>query len=219
VGALSTYTDLIRSPLLQAHAPDLVQSALEVGAAAIQNHGTLGGSIANASPAGDPLPVLLAAGAEIEVRSAARGPRRIPAHEFFVSYRKTALGADELVTWVRLPKLQAGDHTYFRKVGTRRAQAISKIVIGARAAMRGGGGVPVVQKLLVGVGCAAPVPMRAAKTEALVTGRPLTPELVEEARRSLAEEVRPIDDVRSTAAYRRKVCGNLIAQFLAGLRG
>jgi CO/xanthine dehydrogenase FAD-binding subunit len=221
VGALSTYSDLIRAPLLQNHAPDLVQAALEVGAAAIQNRGTLAGSIANASPAGDPLPVLLAADAQIEVRSAARGARRVPASQFFVAYRKTALGADELITAIHLPRLRAGEHTFFRKVGTRRAQAIAKMVVAARAGVEGGGpgADPRVERITVGVGCAAPVPIRAPKTEALVSGKRVTPELIEEARRTLAAEVSPIDDLRSTAVYRRKVAGNLIAQFLAGLRG
>ncbi len=212
IGALATYTDLIRSPLVAEHAPELCACALEVGAAAIQNRGTLAGSVANASPAGDPLPILLARDAEIEVQSV-RGARRIAATRFFVSYRKTALAPDELITAIRIPWRRPHERVFWRKVGTRRAQSIAKMVLAAKCIVES----DTVYSVAIGVGCAAPTPIRVPKTEALLSGRPLSHALVEDARASLAEEIAPIDDVRSTATYRRRVAGNVLASFVTSL--
>ncbi|MDQ2966563.1 MAG: FAD binding domain-containing protein, partial [Chloroflexota bacterium] len=127
LGALTTYTEIRRSAVCREHLPALVDAAATIGAAQIQNRGTLGGNIANASPAGDTLPVLLATDAEIVV-GGARGERTIPVTEFWVAYRKTALAPDELVLRIRIP-IAARREVRFRKIGTRRAQAISKVVM------------------------------------------------------------------------------------------
>src|SRR4051812_1313430 len=127
LGALTTYTDIRRSALCREHVPALVEAAATIGAAQIQNRGTIGGNVANASPAGDTLPVLLATDATIVV-AGPRGERRISATEFWTSYRRTALDAAELVTAIRVP-LVPGREVRFRKIGTRRAQAISKVVM------------------------------------------------------------------------------------------
>src|SRR6186997_1144266 len=124
LGALTTYTEIRRSGLCREHLPVLVEAAATIGAAQIQNRGTLGGNIANASPAGDTLPVLLAADASF-VLGSARGEREVAAVDFWVAYRKTALAPDELILHVSFP-LPRGREVRFRKVGTRRAQAISK---------------------------------------------------------------------------------------------
>src|SRR5262245_63000318 len=127
LGARTTYTEIRRSALCREHLPALAEAAATIGAAQIQNRGTLGGNIANASPAGDTLPILLAADAVILV-GGQRGEREIAAKDYFVSYRKTALAPDELILHVRFP-IPPGREMRFRKVGTRRAQAISKVVM------------------------------------------------------------------------------------------
>lgn len=212
IGALATYTDLLRSDAVAAFAPELRACAAEVGAAAIQNRGTLGGSVANASPAGDPLPVLLARDAVLTLVSAA-GTRDVPATRFFTSYRKTALAPGELIAAIRLPLLARGERTFWRKVGTRRAQSIAKMVVAARARIDG----TALAAISIGVGCAGPIPLRAPKTEAVLAGRALDAATFAAARASLSAEVAPIDDLRSTETYRRRVAGNVLATWLESL--
>ena len=196
LGALVTYTALIRSPLVAARLPMLVEAAQLVGGRQIQNRGTLGGNIANASPAGDSLPVLAAADALLVLRSA-DAERRVPITGFYTGYRKSVLRPDELIVAVEVPPVEGRQH--FRKVGTRAAQAISKVVF---AGVRGA--VP-----RVAFGSVAPVVLRARATErALAEGA-----AIEEAVRILEGEIAPIDDFRSTAAYRRRVAGNLLRRF------
>ncbi|HUL80211.1 MAG TPA: FAD binding domain-containing protein [Vicinamibacteria bacterium] len=198
IGALTTYTDLIRSPLVCRRLPILADAARTVGSPQIQNRGTLGGNIANASPAGDTLPVLAVAEATVVLRSA-DGERRVPFGSFYTGYRKTVARPDELVVAVEVPPV-AG-RQWFRKVGTRAAQAISKVVMAAVRAPRP----------RIALGSVAPTVVRAPRTEALLaSGGALA-----EAQAVLQEEIRPIDDLRSTAAYRRRVSANLLAQFWA----
>jgi len=196
IGALATFTSLIHSPLVQARLPMLVEAARLVGGIQIQNRGTLGGNIANASPAGDSLPVLAAVDAVLVLRSAA-AERRVPFTEFFTGYRKSVLRPDELIVAVEVPPVEGAQ--YFRKVGTRAALAISKIVI---AGVRGA--VP-----RIAFGSVAPTVVRVRETEqALVAGTH-----IEDAVRILEKEIAPIDDLRSSAAYRRQVAGNLLRRF------
>jgi xanthine dehydrogenase small subunit len=196
LGALATYTALIRSPLVAARLPMLIDAARLVGGVQIQNRGTLGGNIANASPAGDSLPVLAAVDAVVVLRSA-DGERRVPITEFYTGYRATVLRPDELIVAVQVPPVEG--RQYFRKVGTRAALAISKIVI---AGVRGS--VP-----RVAFGSVAPTVVRAWNTEqALAEGAG-----IDEAVRILEREIAPIDDLRSSAAYRHRVAGNLLRHF------
>jgi CO/xanthine dehydrogenase FAD-binding subunit len=213
LGALTTYTEIRRSALCREHVPALVEAAATIGAAQIQNRGTLGGNIANASPAGDTLPVLLATDAEIVV-GGARGERTIPVTEFWVAYRKTAMAPDELVLRVRIP-LPAGREVRFRKIGTRRAQAISKVVI-ALAWREDGRGWSDVRLAL---GSVADRPIRARKTEAALEGRPPTAETADRAASTLAGEIEPIDDVRSTADYRRVVAARVLHRLVRDAGG
>jgi xanthine dehydrogenase small subunit len=209
VGALATYTQLIRSRLIQRHVPALVSASRTIGAIQIQNRGTIGGNIVNASPAGDSLPVLAAYDAEVEIGSA-RGVRCVPFTEFYTGYRRTVLEPDELVLAVRIPKLKEGERDFFWKVGTRRAQAISKTVVAARTlASR-----KTIDKISIGVGSVAPTVIRARQTERLLSGAALTPTLIEEACRLIAREITPITDLRSTEHYRRTVTGNVLGKFL-----
>jgi len=195
IGALTTYTDAIRSPHVAARLPMLVDAARQVGGPQIQNRGTIGGNIANASPAGDSLPVLLAADATVVLRSFA-DERRVPLSEFFIGYRSTALRSDELIVAIEVPAVQGKQ--WFRKVGTRAAQAISKIVI---AGVRG-------PNSRVALGSVAPTVVRVSETERL-----LDMNAIDDAAAALANEIRPIDDLRSTADYRRRVAVNLLRRF------
>jgi xanthine dehydrogenase small subunit len=206
LGALTTFTDIRRSPLCLEVIPALVDAAATIGAAQIQNRATIGGNAMNASPAGDSLPVLLAADAEF-VAGSARGERRIPASAFWVAYRTTAVEPDELLLRVRIP---LGEHreVRFRKVGTRRAQAISKVVLAlARREPEPGGPWSDVRLAL---GSVADRPIRAIATEAILEGAEPTQATADRAADTLAGELHPIDDVRSTADYRRMVAARVL---------
>ncbi len=219
LGALTTYTDIRRSALCREHVPALVEAAATIGAAQIQNRGTLGGNIANASPAGDTLPVLLAADAIVVIGSS-RGEREVPAAEFWTGYRQTALAHDELVLRIRIPLV--GDREMrFRKVGTRRAQSISKVVIAVAWRLPGGaptartvGPQGIWRDVRVALGSVAATPVRASATEAILEGHAPTPEAADLAAETLAGELTPIDDVRSTAEYRRLVSARVLHRII-----
>jgi xanthine dehydrogenase small subunit len=215
LGALTTYTEIRRSAVCREHLPVLVEAAATIGAAQIQNRGTLGGNIVNASPAGDTLPVLLAADASF-VLGSSRGERTVPAGAFWTGYRQTALAPDELLLRVGIPLL-AGRELRFRKIGTRRAQSISKVVLalGWRDAGPGASWTDV----RLALGSVAPTPIRAAATEAALDGRPPTPETADLAAETLAGELRPIDDVRSTAEYRRLVAARVLHRLVRDAGG
>ena len=214
LGARTTYTEIRRSTLCREHLPALVEAAATIGAAQIQNRGTIGGNLANASPAGDTLPILLAADAAILV-GGQRGEREIAVADFFVDYRKTALAPDELILQVRIP-LQRGRSLRFRKVGTRRAQAISKVVMALAWHDLGSAGWKDVR---VALGSVAAMPIRAAATEAVLEGASPTPEVADRAAETLAGELKPIDDVRSTADYRRIVSARVLHRLLRDAGG
>jgi CO/xanthine dehydrogenase FAD-binding subunit len=214
IGALSTYTQLIRSALIQLHVPSLVAASHTIGAIQIQNRGTIGGNVVNASPAGDSLPVLAAYDAEVEIGSV-RGTRLVAFNRFYTDYRRTVLEPDEMVLAVHIPKLKKGARDFFWKVGTRRAQAISKTVMAARAHISDGR----IESISIAVGSVAPTVIRVPQTERLLAGAALTSDLVERARQLIAQEVAPITDLRSTEHYRRTVTGNVLTKFLWQLRG
>lgn len=215
IGARTTYTEIRRSALCREHLPALLEAAETIGAIQIQNRGTLGGNLANASPAGDMLPVILATDA-IVVAGSSHGERDIPAAAFFTGYRRTALEPDELILRVRFP-LPAGREVRFRKVGTRRAQAISKVVVAV--AWRDHGGAGGWSDVRVALGSVAATPIRAAATEAVLEGARPVPEVVDRAAETLAAELSPIDDVRSTAEYRRMVAARILHRLLRDAAG
>jgi xanthine dehydrogenase small subunit len=212
IGALTTYTQLIKSELIQQNVPSLVAASRTIGAIQIQNRGTIGGNIVNASPAGDSLPVLAAYDAEIEIGST-RGIKRVPFNQFYTGYRRSVLESDELVLAVRLPKLQEGEVDFFCKVGTRRAQAISKTVIAAKSRVDD----QRINSISIAVGSVAPTVVRAYQTESLLAGSVITTELMDNARKMIAQEITPITDLRSTEHYRRTVTGNILVKFLRQL--
>jgi xanthine dehydrogenase small subunit len=190
IGAAEPYTGIIRSAEAQQHLPALVAAARTIGAAQIQNRGTLGGNLANASPAGDTLPVLLAYDAVVVTDR-----RAIAIDGFFTGYRQTALQPDELITAVRFP---IDRQVVFRKVGTRAAQAISKVVI---AVCR--------EPARVAIGSVAEIPLRALGAEAALAHGDVAGAIT-----AVAADIRPIDDVRSTATYRRAVTQNVLGELL-----
>jgi CO/xanthine dehydrogenase FAD-binding subunit len=209
IGALTTYTEMRRSPLLAREFPLLVRAASETGGVAIQNRGTLGGNIANASPAADSPPALLAYGAEVELISAG-GSRWVAYADFHTGYKQTVMRADEMIARVRLPHPRVDARHFYRKVGTRRAQAISKVCFAGLAETDGG----VISEVRIALGSVAPVVLRCRRTEELLRGRRLDAELAGAALEEIAREIAPIDDVRSTAGYRTRVVRNLLAEFL-----
>jgi CO/xanthine dehydrogenase FAD-binding subunit len=206
IGALATYTDIRRSRDVAEFLPALAEAAATIGAAQIQNRGTLGGNAANASPAGDTLPLMLATDAEL-VLGGHRGERTVAAADFWPSYRRTALAADELILRIRFPIVE-DRQVRFRKVGTRRAQAISKVVMALAWEQRDGA--PEWRRVRLALGSMAPTPIRARQTEASLEGNVPSSELADAAVAALAKELTPIDDVRSTADYRRAVAGRVL---------
>jgi CO/xanthine dehydrogenase FAD-binding subunit len=198
VGALATYTQIIRSRHVRAQAPMLAEAARQIGGLQIQNRGTIGGNVANASPAGDSPPVLAALDAVVVLRSTS-GDRRVPFGEFYTGYRATVRRPDELIVALEIPPTEG--RQWFRKVGTRAAQAISKVVMAAVRA----------ERPRIALGSVGPTVVRVPRTEeAIAAGAP-----IDEAVRVLEQEITPIDDVRSTAEYRRTVAGNLVRRFWA----
>ncbi|HEY0080301.1 MAG TPA: xanthine dehydrogenase family protein subunit M [Pyrinomonadaceae bacterium] len=209
LGALTTYTQVQAHPTLRSEFPMLCRAASETGGLAIQNRGTLGGNIVNASPAADSPPALLVYDAELELIST-RGSRRIPYADFHTGYKQMMLRPEELLARVHLPRRQGNWRDYYRKVGTRRAQAISKVCFAGAVLLEG----DEVRDVRLALGSVAPTVVRCRKTEAVLRGRSLDSQALEAARDELANEIKPIDDIRSTAAYRLRVAQNLLTDFL-----
>lgn len=214
LGALTTFMEVQRHPLLQAEFPLLCAAARESGAVAIQIRGTLGGNIANGSPAADSPPALLVYQADLELVSS-RGMRTVRYTAFHRGYKQMDLAPDELVYAIVLPRRGPKEALhYYRKVGTRRAQAISKVAIAAMGELDATGRVALCR---VGFASVAPTPVRCSHVESTVQGRPLNAALIEAAALALAQDIAPIDDIRSTRDYRLTVSRNLLAEFLRRL--
>jgi CO/xanthine dehydrogenase FAD-binding subunit len=212
IGAGCTYTDLRQHEAVATEFPLLAGAASWTGGIANQNRGTLGGNIVNASPAADSLPALLVYEADLILISV-RGERRVPYLGFHTGYKKMQLAPDELVRAVCLSRRFSDYFSYTRKVGARNAQAIAKVCIAALGRLIG----DTVEDVRIAVGSVAPVPLRLAQTEQVIRGNPIGPSLVALAKTTAAAEIKPIDDIRSTAAYRAAVAGNLVAEFLGKL--
>jgi CO/xanthine dehydrogenase FAD-binding subunit len=213
IGAATTYVDILASDVARRELPCLTAAVREIGALQIQARGTLGGNIGTSSPVGDSLPPLLALDAEIELASSARGARRVPYASYCTGYRQTALLADELIVAIRFPPRPAGLRQVWRKVGTRRAQSISKVMMAAAGVVDGG----VIGHVRVALGAVADRPIRATAVEAVLVGGTPGPELAARAREALAGSIEPIDDIRSRAEYRLRVAQNLVNRFVLGL--
>jgi CO/xanthine dehydrogenase FAD-binding subunit len=212
LGALTTYTEIQKHPVLQSEFPLLCAAAHETGSIATQNRGTLGGNIVNASPAADSPPALLVYDADIELISI-RKAHWLPYHGFHTGYKKMQLASDELLRAIRLPRRAKPWRQYYRKVGTRKAQAISKVCFTGAALVENGA----IRDIRIALGSVAPVVLRAVKTEDALRGSSVTPTVIALAREILAREIVPIDDIRSTSRYRLRVAQNLLEEFLSQL--
>ena len=213
IGAGVTYAAIMRNPVLQSEFPLMCQAAGWTGSPANQNRGTVGGNIANASPAADTPPALLVYDADLELISK-KGSRRIAYDQFHTAYKVMQLRPDELIAKIHLKRRGGLLKQYARKVGTRKAQAISKVCFNATAEMDSS----VIKQIHIGLGSVAPVPLRCHKVEAALTGQRLTDALIAHARTLIIEEITPIDDIRSTSQYRSLVTQNLLSEFLGQLR-
>jgi CO/xanthine dehydrogenase FAD-binding subunit len=212
LGAATTFTDIRKHPVIATEFSILAQAASWTGSIANQNRGTLGGNIVNASPAADSPPALLAYDAVVTLIST-RGVRTIPYRDFHFSYKKTALAPEELLYCITLSRNVDGYKTYIRKVGTRNAQAISKVAIAVVARTNCG----VIETIRIGAASLRETPTRLRATEQSLLNQPVTPATIAAARIAILSETIPIDDIRSTAKYRSAVAANLIEEFLHSL--
>ena len=213
IGAAVSYTEIRNHPVLQREFPILCSAASWTGGIANQNRGTIGGNIINASPAADSCPPLLVYDAELELASK-RGTRRVPYSDFHTGYKEMDLRADELLVRIHMSRRGGEWRQYSRKVGPRKAQAISKVCFAAAARVSGG----VIEDVRIAVGSVAPIPLRCARAEASLLGQQISPQLIEQAWQTITAEVQPISDIRSTRDYRRLVTANLLTEFLETLR-
>jgi CO/xanthine dehydrogenase FAD-binding subunit len=211
IGAGATWLEVETDRAIVERWTPLALAAREIGALQIQARGTLGGNVGNSSPVGDSLPVLLALDAELELASV-RGRRRVAYKDFCTGYKQTVLAPDELIVSAKLPAANPNTKLTWRKVGTRRAQSISKVMGAAAIELDGG----VVRSARVALGAVADRPIRIPAVEDAVRG--MTPaKAADAARAALRSAIKPIDDVRSTATYRLEVAENLVARFFSGI--
>lgn len=213
IGAGCTHGDLVRSELVRQACPAVAEAAATIGAVQIQNRGTVGGNLVNGSPAADLPPPLAAAGAEVELASV-DGPRCVALERFYTGYRALDRRPDELLVAVRVPALPAGAHERFTKVGTRRAQAISKVVGACRLELADGA----IARAGIAFGSVAPIVLRLHALEQWLVGRAPDARTAAEAETRAAAAVQPIDDLRSSADYRRYVVGRLVRRWIESAR-
>jgi CO/xanthine dehydrogenase FAD-binding subunit len=212
IGAGCTYTDLRNNKIIASEFPLVASAAAWTGGIANQNRGTLGGNIVNASPAADSLPALLVYEAILTLVRAG-GERELPYVQFHQAYKTHALGPDELIRTIRLPRRFSGYVSFARKVGARRAQAIAKVCIAALGKVEHGR----IIDARIALGSVAPVPLRLRETEQVLIGKSPGRELTALAAETVARQIQPIDDIRSTLRYRTAVAANLVAGFVEAL--
>jgi CO/xanthine dehydrogenase FAD-binding subunit len=209
IGAATTFRDLRVHAAIAAQLPLVAKSASWIGSIANQSRATVGGNLVNGSPAADSSPAFLVYDAEIELVSV-RGSRHIPYSSFHTGYKRNAMAPDELLYAVHLPLRFAHHRQYLRKVGTRRAMAISKVALAATALLEDGK----LREIRLAAASLAPFPARLIQTEAALLGQPIDSHTIQSARAALLFEAKPIDDIRSTAEYRIQVAANLLEEFL-----
>ena len=213
IGAGATFTDMRADASMTSDLPLLTQAAAWIGSIANQTRATLGGNLVNGSPAADSSPALLVYNAEVELISV-RGKRRIDYSAFHTGYKKNALAPDELLYAVCLPRRFRDHRQYIRKVGTRRALAIAKVALAGIALLSDG----MVREIRLAAASLAPFPTRLYRAEEAICGKPVDAGSVHTARAALLSEVLPIDDIRSSAEYRKRVAANLLEEFLTTLK-
>jgi len=219
LGTLASHRDVALSPLVRQHFPDLAEACSQVGAIQIQNLGTVGGNICNASPAADAAPPLLLMDALLTLASS-RGERRVPIQEFFLGPRQTILEPDEILKEIFLPRVAGRRGATYLKLGRREAMEIAIVGIGAAVHLNGSD--QVVSECRIAMGSVAPTPVRARPAELLVNNKEMTKELIDEVAAVAAEAARPISDVRASAEYRldmiRVLCRRAIDMALGRAR-
>ena len=213
LGALVTHGRIADSNLLREKAVPLVESCSEVGSPQIRNLGTIGGNLVMASPSGDSLPALYVLGAEV-ILASKEGERSIPIEDFLIGVKKSVIRPEELLVAVTFPGMRADDRGFFKKLGQRKALAISKVSISAIVSLRDG----VVTSIRIALGAVATTVIRIPRTESFLVGQALTPEVISEASRICSEESRAITDIRSTAGYRDEMAGLLLARGLEEIK-
>ena len=214
IGARTTVSAILQSQEVAARIPLLTQACSTFAAPLVRNRATIGGNLADASPAADLAPPLLALDAEIELRSV-KGKRLVPIAEFFVGLRKTNKAASELVTAIHVPLPKASERTAYRKLGLRKADAISVVSAAIRVGLCDDG---ICDSARIALGSVAPVPMRARETEAALRGQRLTEEVIASAAGFAAETVLPIDDLRASATYRKRMVETLVRRLLSEVK-
>lgn len=212
IGGGTTFRDLRAHAGIATHLPLLAKAASWIGSIANQSRATIGGNLVNGSPAADSSPALLVYDAEIELIST-RGKRRIPYADFHTGYKSNAMTADELLFAVHVPMRFAQHRQYLRKVGTRRAMAISKVALAATSLVDGG----VVKEIRLAAASLAAFPARLYQTETALLDKAIHARTIAAARENLLAEAKPIDDIRSTGEYRKRVAANLLEEFLREL--
>jgi CO/xanthine dehydrogenase FAD-binding subunit len=212
IGAGTTFAEIRRSSAIASELPLLAQAASWIGSIANQSRATLGGNLVNGSPAADSSPALLVYDAKVEIISL-RVRRRMPYADFHTAYKQNALAPDELLYAISIPLRFAAHRQYIRKVGTRRAMAISKVALAATALLSN----RIIEEIRLAAASLAPFPARLYRTEAALLNQPITTETIQSARAALLSEAAPIDDIRSTAHYRSRVAANLLEEFLTSL--
>lgn len=209
LGSTVTYADIQTHPILKKEFPNLCHAGALTGSHAIQNRGTIGGNIANASPAGDSLPALMAYDASIELVSV-DGTRKVSYKDFHTGYKKTLRRDDELIQAVYLPRKYSASRHFYRKVGTRAAQAISKVVCAGVAEVKANK----IDSIQLSMGSVGPMTIRLTHTERFLIGKTLSPATIASAQAEMLKDISPIDDIRSTATFRNDVARNVLAQCL-----
>lgn len=216
IGAALPLAEIISNRSIQLKLPILVEACRQIGSVQIQNRATLGGNIANASPAGDSLPVLSVLDAELWI-----GPRqengfeKLKIDQVMLSPGETSLKNNHYIAFIYIPFPKAENQFwYFRKVGQRKALAISKVSLAVLGWIKAGN----IDEIRISTGSVSPQIKRAIKTEAILSNQVLNENLIEKARHSIMEEVKPISDIRSTDDYRKRICGELLRDALHLIR-
>jgi CO/xanthine dehydrogenase FAD-binding subunit len=209
IGACTTFLDLRAHAALAAELPLIAKASSWIGSIANQSRATVAGNLANGSPAADSSPALLVYDAEIELISK-QGCRRVPYSAFHTGYKTNAMSADELIYAVHVPRQFSSHKQYLRKVGTRRAMAIAKVALAGTVLLKSG----VIDEIRLAAASLAPFPARLYETERALAGKKITSDTIQSACAALLVEAKPIDDIRSTAEYRKRVGANLLEEFL-----
>jgi carbon-monoxide dehydrogenase medium subunit len=209
IGAATTFSQIAESKLVKQFAPVLAQASLEVGSWQIRNRATIGGNIANASPAADSVPPLFVLNASV-ITQDQHQTQQIPIQDFFTGPGKTILNKEQLIIAVQFPKMKSSQRAFFEKIGQRRAMTIAKTSVAALIDLHNS----TVSDARIALGAVAPTVIRAPNAESILRGKTLSPELINQAATAAAKEAKPIDDIRSSVQYRREMCRILLKRGL-----